>query len=84
MFGIGFLVGYILFVVFYKYCEYRFKKTKYKITYDAKNDEYDLWDPDKGFDGEVIFSGKTIEEVIDRHKMILEKQNKLIETLPKK
>ena len=77
MFGIGFLVGFTLFWGLFKFCEHRFAKTKYKIEYDAKADEYDLIDPDRGFDGIVIYSSKNIDDVYARHRMILEKKSKL-------
>ena len=84
MFFIGFLVGYFVFFTLYKITERHYQKTFYEVHYDAKEDEYYLLDPDGGMWGSsVIFSAKNIEDVYERHRMIIEKKNILPITLTK-
>ena len=73
-FTIGFLTAILLIWAIYKIIERYDKKAKYLVKYDASSDEYHLIDGDLGLFGEVIFACKTIEELEERHKMILERK----------
>lgn len=84
MFFIGFLIGYIVFFTIYKIAKRHYQKSFYEVHYDAKEDEYYLVDPDvKIWGNSVIFSSKNIEDVYERHRMIIEKKNILPITLTK-
>lgn len=84
MFFIGFLVGFFVFYALYKIVERHYQKNFYEVHYNAKEDEYYLSDPDGGIWGNsVIFSSKNIEDVYERHRMIIEKKSILPITLTK-
>lgn len=84
MFFIGFLAGYFVFFTICKIADRHYRKTFYEVHYDAKEDEYYLSDPDCGmWENSVIFSSKNIEDVYERHRMIIEKKDILPITLTK-